>query len=592
LPLIRRLPEGLVNRIAAGEVVERPASVVKELVENALDAGATRIEVALEAGGRALIAVGDDGAGMAPEDLVLAVARHATSKLADDALVRITSFGFRGEALPSIGAVSRLSLTSRTAGADSAWRLEVEGEEVGVPQPAAGSRGTLVEARDLFARTPARLKFLRGERAEAEAAGEVVRRLALAAPAVTFTLALDGREVWRAEGRAGDPATARRGRAAEVLGRAFRDAAIEVTAARDDLRLEALVALPTLSRNDARAQYLLVNGRPVQDKLLKGALRAAYSDLLFRDRQPLAALWLELPPEQVDVNVHPAKAEVRFRDPGLVRGLIVGALKRALAEHGHRSAPTLAAAALGRASPGPAPAPRSPSPGLAEAAVAFQAPEAGERLAVGAPQARPMPAPAAGEVEAHPLGAALAQLADAYILAQAGDGLVVVDQHAAHERIVYERLKRELRDGGVRRQALLLPEIVELEPPERARLLERAAELAELGLVLEGFGTEAVIVREAPAMLGTAAVAGLVRDLAADLAELDLALSLRETLERVAATMACHGSVRAGRRLGQAEMDALLRQMEATPFSGQCNHGRPTYIRLGRADLERLFQRR
>ncbi len=589
MPAIRRLPEGLVNRIAAGEVVERPASVVKELVENALDAGAARVSIAVEGGGRGLIAVTDDGCGMTAGDLLLAVERHATSKLDDDALIRITSYGFRGEALPSIGAVARLRLLSRTAGADNAWALEVEGGEVGTARPAAGPRGTRVEVRDLFYRTPARLKFLRAERSETEAITETVRRLALAAPAAAFVLEVDGRAAWRADPVLADPVEARRQRASAVMGREFRDASLVVEAVREAIRLDALIALPTASRNDARHQYLFVNGRPVQDRLLRGALRAAYSDLLFHDRQPLAAIWLELPPEQVDVNVHPAKAEVRFREPALVRGLIVGALKRALAEHGQRTSPTLGRAALGLAGGGMSRAPIRPSLGLAEAAAAFQG--AGS-LDLGAPQAQPMPeAPA--EPSPHPLGAALGQLHDSYILAQSADGLVLVDQHAAHERIVYERLKQELRDGGVRRQALLLPEIVELEAAETHALLQRAAELAELGLVVEGFGEGAVIVRETPAILGASAAKALVRDLAADLVgEIDEALALREALERVAATMACHGSVRAGRRLAHAEMDALLRQMEATPGSGQCNHGRPTYIQLSRSDLERLFQRR
>jgi DNA mismatch repair protein MutL len=589
LPTIRRLPEGLVNRIAAGEVVERPASVVKELVENALDAGASKISVTVEGGGRGLIAVADDGFGMTADELLLAVERHATSKLDDDALIRITSYGFRGEALPSIAAVGRLRLLSRTADADSAWALDVEGGEVGLPRPAAGPCGTRVEVRDLFYRTPARLKFLRAERSENEAIGEVVRRLALAAPAAAFSLEIDGRPSWRAEPVLADLPEARRQRAAAVLGRDFRDASLLVEAVREGTRLDALIGLPTASRNDPRGQHLFVNGRPVQDKLLRGALRGAYSDLLFHDRQPMAAIWLELAPEQVDVNVHPAKAEVRFREPGMVRGLIVGALKRALAEHGQRTAPSLGRAALGIAGGGGFGWPSRPAPGLAETAAAFQAPSS---LDLGAPQAGPTPEIPA-EPSPHPLGAALAQLHDSYILAQAADGLVLVDQHAAHERIVYERLKRELLDGGVRRQALLLPEIVELDAAECGALLRRSAELAELGLVIDGFGDGAVIVRETPALLGVAAAKGLVRDLASDLVgDIGETLALREALERVAATMACHGSVRAGRRLAQPEMDALLRQMEATPHSGQCNHGRPTYIQLRKDDLERLFQRR
>jgi DNA mismatch repair protein MutL len=572
---IRLLPPGLVNRIAAGEVVERPASVVKELIENALDAGAGRIEVQIDDGGRSRIRVGDDGCGMDGDALALAVQRHATSKLDGEDLVRIRTLGFRGEALPSIGAVARLGLTSRTAGCAHAWQLSVEGGEVSAPRPAAGPRGTRVEVRDLFFATPARLKFLRTAQAEGRAAQDVVRRLAMAHPGVAFRLLMDGREVLRLEP---DGALARIGR---LLGRGFGDEAIALDALREGIRLFGLAGLPTQARTGARHQYLFVNGRPVEDRLLKGALRAAYTDLVFHDRQPVVALFLDVPPERVDVNVHPAKAEVRFREPETVRGLLVGALKRALAEHGHRTAPELGRGALGLARPFG----RQPSPGLAETASAFQAP-----LGLGAPRARPTPA--AEPDPEHPLGAARAQLHDAYIIAQTRDGLVIVDQHAAHERIVYERLKQGLADGGVPGQGLLVPEIVELEDDACERLLARREELAGLGLVVEPFGKGAVAVRATPALLGAAAAAGLVRDLAEDLVELDAALSLEEALERVAATMACHGSVRAGRRLRQEEMDALLRQMEATPHAGQCNHGRPTYVLLKREDIERLFGRR
>jgi DNA mismatch repair protein MutL len=586
---IRRLPEELANRIAAGEVVERPASVVKELAENALDAGASRVDISIEDGGRSLISVLDDGHGMSPDDLRLCVERHATSKLLDDALVRIRSYGFRGEALPSIGAVARVRIVTRTAEDQCAWSLNVEGGEVGDVRPAAGAMGTRVDVRDLFYRTPARLKFLRSQRSEAEATGEVVRRLALAAPMAGFTLTVDGRESWRFDACLGTPEERRRLRAAAIMGREFRDQSIIVQAEREGLRLEALVGLPTASRNDSRLQFLFVNSRPVRDRLLHGALRAAYSDLLFHDRQPLAAIWIEVEPELVDVNVHPAKAEVRFRDPSIVRGLIVGALRRALAEHGHRAAPAMALS-VGRSGPvgsGGRGAAAYPPPGLAEAAASWQAPS----LDVGPPEARASEAlddPACD----YPLGAALAQLHDCYILAQTHEGLVLVDQHAAHERIVYERLKEALARGAVARQALLLPELVELAPADVDRLGARADELMELGLVIEPFGEAAVLVRETPALLGSTAAKDLVQDLAGDLAGLDQALSLREALERVAATMACHGSVRAGRRLTTNEMNALLRQMETTPYSGQCNHGRPTYIELGRRDLERLFQRR
>ncbi|MEK0084230.1 DNA mismatch repair endonuclease MutL [Geminicoccaceae bacterium SYSU G07066] len=592
--MIRRLPEAVANRIAAGEVVERPASVVKELVENAIDAGASRIEVALEAGGKGLVLVIDDGCGMAPDDLPLAVERHATSKLADDQLVRITTLGFRGEALPSIASVSRLRLVSRTAAMAEAWALEVAGGEPGRPAPAAGPRGTRVEVRDLFFKVPARLKFLRSDRSEAEAAEEVVRRLALARPELAFALQVDGRPVWRAEPGGGGPfADALLHRLGTVMGREFVANAVEIDAEREGILLRGFVGLPTFSRKDARQQHLFVNRRPVQDRLLKQALRAAYSDLLFHDRQPVAALFLELPPELVDVNVHPAKAEVRFRDPGLVRGLVVGALKRALAEHGHRSATSTGTATLGTFRPGTSavPAGRAGRSGLAETGPAFTPAAAQAALVVAAPSARaaPEPEPAASRF---PLGAARAQLHRTYILAETEDAVILVDQHAAHERIVYERLKAELRAGAVRRQILLIPEVVELDPAEQRRITARAGELARLGLVVEPFGAGAVLVREVPAILGEIAVDRLLKDIAGDLVELDQALGLEEALEAVLASVACHGSVRAGRRLHVEEMNALLRQMEATPYSGQCNHGRPTYIELKREDIERLFGRR
>ena len=498
MPTIRRLPEAVANRIAAGEVVERPASVVKELVENAIDAGATRIEVALEAGGKGLIRVGDDGCGMPPDELPLALERHATSKLADEQLQQITTLGFRGEALPSIASVARLRLVSRTAAMAEAWSLAVAGGAAGELAPAPGGPGTRVEVRDLFFKVPARLNFLRSERAEAEAAEEVVRRLALARPELAFSLSVDGRTVFRAEPAGELFADALLHRLAAVMGREFVANAIEIDALRDGVGLRGFAGLPTFSRRDARAQHLFVNRRPVQDRLLKQALRAAYSDLLFHDRQPLAALFLELPPELVDVNVHPAKAEVRFRDPAAVRGLVIGALKRALAEHGHRSA-AAGPAALGAFRPGTAARP----PGLAEPAAGWAPGLLQAALAVGAPAARALPEEPA-EAMAHPLGAARAQLHQSWILAETAASLILVDQHAAHERIVYERLKAELRAGGVRRQALLLPEVVELDAADAARLLARLPQLAELGLVVEPFGPGAVLVRELPALLGQA----------------------------------------------------------------------------------------
>ena len=589
MPTIRRLPEAVANRIAAGEVVERPASVVKELVENAIDAGATRIEVALEAGGKGLIRVSDDGHGMAPDELALAVLRHCTSKLEDEQLRAITTLGFRGEALPSIGAVARLRLVSRTAAMGEAWALAVEGGAVGEPMPAAGPAGTRVEVRDLFFKVPARLNFLRSDRAEAEAAEETLRRLALARPELAFALTVDGRPALRAEPGGQLFTDALLHRLGTVLGREFVQNAIELEAERDGIRLSGFAGLPTFSRRDGRGQHLVVNRRPVQDRLLKQALRAAYADLLFHDRQPLAALFLDLPPDLVDVNVHPAKAEVRFRDPALVRGLVVGALKRALAEHGHRAA-AAGPAALGAFRPGGFAAPRPQ--GLAEPAAAWEPGLLQAALAVGAPSARPLPEPPAEAAAAHPLGAARAQLHRSWILAETAASLILVDQHAAHERIVYERLKAELRAGAVRRQALLLPEVVELDPADQARLQAQAPALAELGLVLEPFGPGAVLVRELPAILGQVPVADLVRDLAADLAEAPDAMGLAAAMDAVLAGVACHGSVRAGRSLSLAEMDALLRQMETTPNAGQCNHGRPTYIELRREDVERLFGRR
>ncbi len=606
---IRRLPETLVNRIAAGEVVERPASAVKELVENALDAGATRIDVTIANGGRGLIAVNDDGIGMAPEDLSIAVERHATSKLPGEDLLDIRWLGFRGEALPSIGAVSRLSLTTRQRGADSGSVLEVEGGKVGPVKPAAAGFGTKVEVRDLFYAVPARLKFLKSERAEAMAVAEIVRRLAMAHPEVGFSLTDDGRSVFRADAAQGElDADARRlRRLAQILGRDFSDNALPIHAEREGIRLSGHAGLPTYNRGNAQHQFLFVNGRPVRDKLFVGAVRGAYADFLGHDRHPVVALFLDLPAEQVDVNVHPAKAEVRFRDPGLVRGLIVGGLRHALAEAGHRASTTVAQGALGALRPQSVPtmpqfnaalpfargnpAPYRPeieryNPVLADAAKLYHAPEGLQ------PQARAETAVAEMPAQSYPLGAARAQLHATYIVAQTENGIVIVDQHAAHERLVYERMKQHLAAGGVPRQALLLPEVIDLSPAEAARVAARADELAELGLVLEGFGDGAVLVREVPAMLGDGDVKGLVRDLADDLAEFDAALSLKEKLEHVCGTMACHGSVRAGRRLTLDEMNALLRQMEATPHSGQCNHGRPTYVELHLSDIEKLFGRR
>lgn len=609
-PVVRRLPETLVNRIAAGEVVERPASALKELVENSLDAGARRIDVVLRDGGRTLIQVSDDGHGLDPDTLSLAVERHATSKLPDDDLTHISTLGFRGEALPSIGAVSRLSITSRAGGAPAAWRIRVEGGAVGIPEPAALTAGTRVEVRDLFYATPARLKFLKIPRTEQAHAVEILQRLAMAAPAVGFTLSDGTRTLLNLEAAQGDLFEIRLARLGAVMGREFAADALPIDAERQGYRLTGYAGLPTLHRRTSAHQYLFVNGRPVRDRLLLGAVRGAYMDFVASDRHPMLALFLELPAEEVDVNVHPAKTEVRFRDAGLVRGLIVGALKHALAEAGHRASASVGAATLGafrpdglRAHGGQASSSWNasrwtppPSAGLAEAQAAWQAPSAdrfGQTLDLGgAPAARVETAPADPVAERHPLGAARAQVHGTYIVAQTEDGLVIVDQHAAHERLVYERMKDALAAGGVKSQALLLPEVVEMEEAAVDRLVQRAGEFAELGLVLEAFGQGAVVVREVPALLGKTDTAALIRDLADDLAELGEAHALKDRLADVCGTMACHGSVRAGRRLGGDEMNALLRQMEATPHSGQCNHGRPTYVELKLTDIERLFGRR
>jgi DNA mismatch repair protein MutL len=602
---IRRLPPELVSRIAAGEVVERPASVVKELVENAVDAGASLIELQADGGGLTRILVADDGQGLGPDELPLAVERHATSKLSAGAdggwdLLRIATLGFRGEALPSIGSVSRLSLAARKAGA-AAHAILVEGGDVHAVAPAAfpGPHGARVEVRDLFYATPARLKFMKSERAEAMAIADEVKRQAMAHPQVAFSLDLDGRRTLRLPAESAGE-TGRLARLAAILGADFADNALAIDHVRDEVRLVGHAGVPTFNRGNGGHQYLFVNGRPVRDRLLQGALRAAYADFLARDRHPVAALYLELDPTLVDVNVHPAKAEVRFRDPALVRGLIVGALRHALAGAGHRASTTVGADALAGFRTGPSPAGFSawrqggwtPEPqsgllaGVAEISARFEpAPAAVNGFAEPG-------APAAFDPIDFPLGAARAQLHETYIVAQTRDGVVIVDQHAAHERLVYERMKEGMAAGGVPTQALLMPQVVELDPAEAERVAGRADELADLGLVLEPFGPGAVLVRETPAALGETDVAGLVRDIADDLAENGAALALKERLEHVAGTMACHGSVRAGRRLTAPEMNALLRQMEATPHSGQCNHGRPTYVELKLADIERLFGRR
>lgn len=617
-PSIQKLPAQTVNRIAAGEVVERPASVIKELVENAIDAGATQIDIRYEDGGRTLIIVSDDGHGMSAEDIPIALERHATSKLrasesGDWDLLNIASLGFRGEALPSIASVSRLSLLSQVADAKEAAEIKVDGGTASAirPAPRLGLPGTRIEVRDLFYATPARLKFLKTERSESLAISDIVKRLAMANPGVGFTSGSQARTSLKLLKQAKDD-DGRLARLAAVLGKDFGANAVPVDQTRDGIRLSGFAGLPTFSRGNTQHQFLFVNGRPVRDRLLLGAIRGAYQDFLARDRHPVAALYLDVPPEQVDVNVHPAKTEVRFRAPGVIRGLIVSALRHALAEAGHRASTTVSDYALGRIQAGQGayhyqrdytPQPyAAPPPGMQplldgqsarveihDPAQVYVAP--GFDPLTGEITPAP-PTPPTPPTHDYPLGLARAQLHETYVVAQTADGIVIVDQHAAHERLVYERMKDAMRGEGVVRQTMLIPDIVELGETDAARVLARADEFAEMGLMLEPFGVGAVLVRETPAILGKINAQGLLRDLADDLSEYEEALSLKERFEHVCGTMACHGSVRAGRRLNSEEMNALLRQMEATPHSGQCNHGRPTYVELKLADIERLFGRR
>ena len=598
---VRRLDDSLVDKIAAGEVVERPASVVKELVENALDAGARMIEITAEAGGVGLIRVADDGDGIPADELPIAVLRHCTSKIADaKGLEAIGTLGFRGEALPSIGAVARLTLTSRTGGASGAASIAVEGGRVGAAQPAARARGTTVEVRDLFFATPARLKFLKSERSEAGAIADVVKRLALAAPHVGFALTLSGRTTRYPAGTLVD-------RARQVLGSSFADEAIVLDGTRHGVRLTGRLGLPTDGRASPQHQYASVNARVVRDKLVSGALKAGYRDVIAEGRHPAALLAIAIDPALVDVNVHPAKADVRFRDAEMVRGVIVTSIRRALAEAAPRTSRSVSAAAIEalRGSGGTwlaGPSEAAPEEGLAEPSARWT-PRPSFRLPPGARAFGPRPEPRRAEAPAteagaqaapteHPLGAALAQVHHNYIIAQTADGLVLVDQHAAHERIVYQRLKTQAGAGTVPSQGLLIPEVVELEEAEVALLAREAEAFARLGLVLEPFGPGAVVVRETPAVLGQLEAARLVRDLAELAAEWAADEALQRRLDKVAATMACHGSVRSGRSLGAEEMNALLRQIEATPAASQCNHGRPTFVRLSLREIERLFERR
>jgi DNA mismatch repair protein MutL len=603
---IRELPPNLVNRIAAGEVVERPASVVKELIENAIDAGARRIDVVTAGGGLGLIRVTDDGVGMDEGDLALAVERHATSKLTGDDLERIVTLGFRGEALPSIGAVARLSIASRAAGAAEAHEIAVDGGRKSALKPAALAGGTRVEVRDLFYATPARLKFMKSERAETAAIADIVKRLALARPEVAFSLGSSERTSLRLEACPPGLIDHALARLSRILGEEFAADALPLRAARGAMALEGFAGLPTLHRPNALQLYLIVNGRPVRDKLLVGTVRAAYGDLVPQGRYPMLALFLDLPPDEVDVNVHPAKTELRFRDPNGVRGLIVAALKEALETAGHRATSSLSQVALDRMlRPGQGMSPpQSPgayrAPSYRPSAHAFglsdnaQAPLDPHVAPSG--DTRGMPATDDAALGASfPLGAARAQLHDTFIIAETEDALVIIDQHAAHERLVYERLKKSFSNGGIARQLLLIPEVVELDAEQAALLLGAAEELERLGLVVEPFGASALVVREVPSLLGTCDVKGLLKDLADALAaeeDGEEKRLLAAKLDHVLSTMACHGSVRAGRRLSPEEMNALLRDMERTPFTGQCNHGRPTYIELKLSDIEKLFSRR
>lgn len=637
-PVIAKLPADAVNRIAAGEVIERPAAAIKELVENALDAGASAVRIEIDHGGLKRILVEDDGCGMTPDDMVIALERHATSKLKPDAsgridLLNIFTMGFRGEALPSIASVSRMSLTSRVDGADTN-EIFVEAGRIEGPKPAAwqgrGQHGTRIEVRDLFFSTPARLKFMKSERAETMAVTDMVKRLAMSRADVGFTLESNGRTLLRHSAETGDANAARLSRLGAIMGRAFRENAIPIEATRDGVTVSGFAGLPTLSRGNAQMQFLFVNGRPVKDRMLNGVIRAAYQDFLARDRHPMAALFVDLDPELVDVNVHPAKTEVRFRDAGNVRGLLIGALRHALAAAGHRASTTVAGYALGKiqtenqnqnaqapnfwSQPGPAPqtssaflqgdyarrtddgmgSARPPAPGLSEDAAPWPQSAFSALQSDGAPTARiePVQESAGRPRPDFPLGVARAQLHETYIVAQTKDGIVIVDQHAAHERLVYEGMKTQMAEMGVKRQALLIPEIVELTEDEAHRVIKRTDELAELGLEIEPFGVGAICVRATPALFGEMDIKGLIQDLADDFAEYDEGLVLKERFEEVMGNMACRGSVRAGRRLTGEEMNALLRQMEATPHSGQCNHGRPTYVELKLADIEKLFGRR
>lgn len=599
---IRRLPNSLINRIAAGEVVERPASALKELVENAIDAGASQINIRLDQGGLDLVQVSDNGCGMGRDDIALALERHATSKLPDEAIELVTTMGFRGEALPSIASVSRMTIESRMAGEDG-WSRVIDHGELAREGPTAIPPGTKVRVEQLFGNVPARRKFLRSARSEYAACTDIVRRLAMARPDIGFTLEHQGRKAIAVQGGESGPE-----RVAALTSRDLRANSVGVDLQREEIRLTGVAGLPTYNRGVADHQFLFVNGRPVKDRLLVGAVRGAYAEMLARDRHPVVALFIEMPPELVDVNVHPAKTEVRFREPAMIRGMIVSGLRKALDEGGFRAVQRPAESALSNWQREPAaPDPQGsifatqgrsniaqqpyPSAQMHEGASAFSGFDRQEDLAPLMGKAEEASAPVPDGAR-HPLGIARGQVAKTYIVAEAEDGLVIVDQHAAHERLVLERMRKAVEGGTVASQALLMAEVVELDENACDRLEARAAELSDFGLELERFGPSAMLVRATPAMLGSGDVKSLVTDLADELGAYDEALSLKERVDHVASTMACHGSVRAGRVLNVAEMNALLREMEVTPHSGQCNHGRPTWVKLALEDVEKLFGRK
>ena len=608
---IRLLPNGLINKIAAGEVIERPASAVKELVENSIDAGASKIEIIMRNGGRTFISVTDNGCGMSKQDLVLAVERHATSKLPTDSLDCISTLGFRGEALPSIGAVSRLRIKTRSKNMDTGWSINVTGGDIEAATPSSLKMGTQVEIRDLFYVTPARLKFLKTDRTETGRTIEVIRRIAMVNPNISFTLNDGTRTNIRFNGAQGNLPNIKLSRIGEVLGRDFEENSLLIEAEREGFILTGYAGLPTLNRRTSSHQFLFVNGRPVHDKLLYGAVRAAYSDFLAYDRHPLVVLFLDAPKSTLDVNVHPAKSEVRFQEPGLVRGLIIGALKKTLAEAGYQTSSTVSNAALGILNKSIS---KVAPTGVRRSSQYYKTFDPSQNkylhssLATNeitneyldlnsAPMARTdspsnQSFESLNEIGSFPLGAAQAQLHKNYIVAQTNEGLVIVDQHAAHERLVYEKMKIHLKEGGIKRQVLLIPEVVDLENAKIQRLLELKDDFTRLGLILEKFGEGAILVREIPSILGDINIKNLVIDIVDELEEFGSSTVLEDKLGHICGTIACHSSVRSGRTLRIEEMNALLREMEATPHSGQCNHGRPTYVELKLSDIEKLFGRR